>query len=96
MTSQILIALIGVFAALGGTTIGCITTYFANKSLKKKEWELALIKDDLNERKNLYSEFLAQCYRHLLNTTGKVNDSTFQDLNDLNRYFSKIELVANK
>jgi transcriptional antiterminator Rof (Rho-off) len=92
---QILIALIGIFAALAGTTIGSVTTYFANKNLKKKEWELTLIKETLIERKKLYSDFLAEAYRHTLLTVEK-NGVNLNELNILHRYLSNIELVSNE
>jgi hypothetical protein len=39
-SSQMITALIGVFAALCETTIGGLFTYFTNRDLKRKEWEL--------------------------------------------------------
>ncbi|PKN19494.1 MAG: hypothetical protein CVU71_08300 [Deltaproteobacteria bacterium HGW-Deltaproteobacteria-6] len=94
MTSQIVIALIGVFAALIGAAIGGLITYFTNRDLKKKEWMLSVIREEINDRKRLYSEFLAEAYRiTILSLQTKCGD--LREFDILHRYFAQIELLAS-
>ena len=62
MSSQMITALFGVFATLCGIIIGGLITYFTNRDLKRKEWELSVLREEINDRKRLYSEFLAEAY----------------------------------
>lgn len=94
MSSQMITALIGVFAALCGTTIGGLITYFTNSDLKRKEWELSVLQEEINDRKRLYSEFLAEAYRlTLISVQTKYGD--LKEFDILNRYFAQIELLAD-
>lgn len=93
MSSQMVTALIGVFAALGGTTIGGLITYFTNKDLKKQEWKLSVLQEEINDRNRLYSEFLAEAYRlTLVSVQAKYSD--LMEFQNLNRHFAQIELLA--
>ena len=93
MSPQIITALIGVFAALFGTAIGGLITYFTNKDLKRKEWQFSVLREEINDRKRLYSEFLAEAYRlTLISMQTKYDDPKEFDI--LNRYLAQIELLA--
>jgi hypothetical protein len=94
MTSQMMTGLIGVLAALGGTTIGGLITYFTNRDLKKKEWELSILREEINDRKTLYSSFLAEAYRLLL-ISYQTKYGDLKEFTILNRYLAQIELLAD-
>ena len=86
-------ALIGVIAALCGTAVGGLITYFTNRDLKKTEWKLSVLREEINDRKRLYSDFLAEAYRlTLISFQTKYND--LKEFDILNRYYAQIELLA--
>lgn len=95
MASQIIAAIIGVFSVILGTIIGGFISFFTNKNIKIKEWRLSLIKEDLNSRKKLYSDFLGEANRLILFSL-EEKASSVRGLDSLINYFSQIELVATE
>ncbi len=87
-------ALIGVVSALLGTALGGLLTYFTNRDLKLKEWHLSVLRDEMNDRKKLYSELLSEATRlTLISAQTKIGDiKEFQHMGDL---VAKTELVAS-
>jgi hypothetical protein len=96
MTYQIIIALIGVFAALGGTTAGGLISYFTNKNLNEKNWRRSLIKEEISEKRQLYSEFLAECYRIKMESVKKEFKISLDNLSVIYKYYSRITLVSDE
>lgn len=93
MSSQIITAIIGVFAALCGTTIGGLITYFTHRDLKRKEWVFSVLREEINDRKKLYSDFLAEAYRLTLISIQTKHDN-LKEFEILNRYLAQIELLS--
>jgi hypothetical protein len=95
MPPQVIAAIIGVSSALIGTLIGGFISYLSNRNIKREEWQLSLIKEEINSRKKLYSEFLGEANRLVLFSLEEKVSSTRQ-LDSLISYFTQIELVATE
>lgn len=95
MSPQTTTVLISALAALCGVTIGGLITYLTNKDLKKKEWKYDILREEINNRKKLYSSFLSEAYKLLL--IAIKNDATkVEDFITLSNYYSQIELQSNE
>ena len=77
MSNEVLIAIIGVAAALLGSLAGGITSYFATRSMRRLEWQLSTREKAIDLNRALYNDFLAEANRlMLLAFGGKVSDSS--------------------
>jgi hypothetical protein len=95
MAPQVIAAIIGVSSALIGTLIGGFISYLSNRNIKLEEWQLSLIKEEINSRNKLYSEFLGEANRLVLFSLEEKVSSTRQ-MDSLMSYFTQIELVATE
>lgn len=94
MINEITIALIGISSALLGTIIGGFITYFSNKTLKTLEWENPIKRQDLNERKVIYSNFLAEVNNLALEAhEEKTRKASY--FNSLANCMTQLELSSN-
>jgi hypothetical protein len=93
MPPQIIAAIIGVSSVILGTFIGGFIAYLSNKNIKLKEWQLSLIKEEINGCKKLYSDFLGEVNRIVLFAL-EEKASSVRKLDLLINYYSQIELVA--
>jgi hypothetical protein len=66
MEVQVIVAIVGVAAALLGSAIGGFTSYLSTRSMKKLEWKLSLREKELARSEGLYSEFIAEANRVLI------------------------------
>ena len=80
-------------AALGGTLVGGLINYLSSRSVKNQEWRLSLAKDQAASRQKLYSEFLVEAQR-LVIQAHEEKISSLSDLNALNGKFAEVSLVA--
>jgi len=82
-------------AALGGTLVGGLVNFLASRNAKNHEWKLALVRDRITERQNLYSEFLVSTQTLLMRSMEKkIQKPT--ELNVFNNEFARVELVGSK
>ena len=86
------IAIIGTLS--GAVVVGAIN-YFSNKKVKNHEWRLALARDQISVRQKLYSEFLVEAQR-LVVQAREEKISSLSDLNPINGKFAEISLVASE
>lgn len=87
--------LIAILGALGGVLIGGFINYIATRSVKHHEWKLALAKDQVAVRQKLYSEFLIEAQRLVIQSReNKI--SSLADLDSLNGKFAEVTLVASE
>ncbi|KRA33805.1 hypothetical protein ASD68_12710 [Rhodanobacter sp. Root627] len=66
MSSNVTVAVIGVVAALLGSAIGAIASYFSTRSMRKLEWRLAQADREIEKRESLYAEFFAAANHGML------------------------------
>jgi hypothetical protein len=85
--------LIPVFSALIGVLLGGILNFFTTKSVKQQEWKLTLVKDRINFQTKLFSDFIL-CTQRMLMQSMEKKISNPTELNQMNDYFSLIELSA--
>lgn len=95
MSPQVIAAMIGVSSVLLGTFAGGFVSYLSNKSLKLREWQLSLIKEEVSIRKKIYSDFLGEANRLILYSLEEKFSST-RNLDVLAGCFSQIELVSTE
>ncbi len=95
MEDKLLVAVIGVSSALAGTLLGGLISYFSNKNLKDREWKLSIIREEINELKKLYSDYLSEATRlEVASLKNKVND--LREFNVLGTILSQIELLGSQ
>jgi hypothetical protein len=95
MTPDISIALIGVASALFGTTAGGLISYYANKEIRRTEWRSSIIREEINEKKKIYSDYLSEATR--LAWIGVENKSdTVREFHPLSNLAARIELVGSE
>jgi len=94
MSSEIGITVIGVTSALLGTTMGGLISYFTNKAIKQKEWWSSILRDEINERKKLYSDFLAEATR-LTWVSIEAKQGDLKDFHLLGNLTAQIELLGS-
>lgn len=95
MEDKLLIAVIGVSSALAGTLLGGLVSYLSNKNLKDREWRLSIIREEINELKKLYSDYLAEATRlEVVSLKHKIND--LREFNVLGTILSQIELLGSQ
>lgn len=84
---------IAVLGALSGVLIGGLINYLASRSVKDREWKLAVAKEQSAIRHRLYAEFLTETQR-LVVQAREEKISSLAELNMLNGKFAEISLVA--
>ena len=85
--------LLTIAGTLGGVVVGGLLNYLANRSMKNREWKLAVARDQAATRQKLYAEFLVEAQR-LIVQAREEKVSTLADLNALNAKFAEITLIA--
>ncbi|EGR0667178.1 hypothetical protein G6329_17485 [Vibrio cholerae] len=91
MSDEILIA---IFTAIGAIIGGGIS-HFTSAKIKQIEFRQSNIRYELENRRKLYSEFLAEANSLVLNSIEKKSsEPTF--LSDICRLLAEIELLAGK
>ncbi|WP_414530700.1 hypothetical protein [Nodularia chucula] len=95
MSPQVNAGSIPVFAGILITLLGGFISYLTNKSIKLKEWQLILIKEDLTIRQKIYSDFLSQANKLILFST-QEKASSVKELDSIINYFSQIEILATE
>ncbi|GAX34133.1 hypothetical protein [Nodularia sp. NIES-3585] len=95
MSPQVNAAIIAFFAGILITLLGGFISYLTNKSIKLKEWQLILIKEDITIRQKIYSDFLGQANKLLLFSI-EEKASSVKELDSIINYFSQIEILATQ
>lgn len=81
-------------AALLGTLVGGFVNYFASRSMKTREWQLAIKKDSLQSRQKLYADFLVTTQTLIMKSMeARITKPT--DLDIMNVEFARIELLGS-
>ena len=96
MSNEIIIAIIGIAAALIGTIIGGAVSYFSNKSINTLEWQRRIKNDEVTERKDIYSSFLKYSYKLRVDAIRQSQIEHPSGFNDLTFVYSQIELIASQ
>ena len=86
---------IAIVGTLSGAVVVGIINYFSNRSVKNHEWRLARARDQISVRQKLYSEFLVETQR-LVVQSREEKISSLSDLNPVNGKFAEICLVASE
>lgn len=76
MDTQLVVAVIGVSAALLGSIVGGVSSYLSTRSMRKLEWKLARIDREIDKRETLYADFLSSANLGMLSSFNKDPDST--------------------
>lgn len=87
--------LVAVLAALAGVILGGLINFLASRNVKDREWRLALAKEQIASRQKLYSEFLIECQRLVVEAMEEKVASP-RELNTMNSKFAQITLIANE
>lgn len=95
MSTEINIALIGIASVLLGTTAGGLISYFTNKEIKRKEWSSSILREEINEKKKLYSEFLTEATR-LTWTSIETKSGDLKEFQLLGNLTAQIELLSSE
>src|SRR5713101_2907284 len=85
--------LIAVLGTLSGALLVGLINYFSNRSVKNHEWRLALARDQVANRQKLYSEFLVEVQR-LVVQAREDKISSLIDFNAINGKLAKVCLIA--
>jgi len=92
--SSVLTSLIPAGIALIGVFAGGIVTYFANLKIKTKELNHQLFREELQEKRILYSQFLSEVNIAALKAIDSKADA-FSKLQTTSSLLAQIELVGN-
>ncbi|HEY9198967.1 MAG TPA: hypothetical protein VIR60_06340 [Gammaproteobacteria bacterium] len=77
MDTQTLVALVGVGGALLGSAIGGFTSYLSTRSVRRLEWKLSFVENEIHSRESLYADFLTEANRLVLHQVeGKLHRAT--------------------
>ena len=68
MEVQIVVAITSAAAALFGSAIGGITSYFSTRSMRRMEWHLALKEREINRREDLFTDFITEANRLVISS----------------------------
>jgi len=93
MNTQLTVAIIGVAAALLGSVIGGISSYFSTRSMRKLEWKLSQADREIEKREALYADFLSHANIGIVSSFDKEPDTT-NLLKPLMNLESRIRLVS--
>ena len=75
MEVQVVVAIVGVTAALVGSAIGGVTSYFSTRSMRRMEWRLTLQEKEISRRETLYTEFITEANRLVIHSSAeKISD----------------------
>lgn len=75
MNGELSIAMIGAASALLGALIGGALSYFSTKSINTKEWARSIAREEIQDRRHLYSSFLEEISRlEMMSHKGKTED----------------------
>ncbi|MGY6276734.1 hypothetical protein [Methylomonas sp. MgM2] len=80
MVEVITSEIVAIAGALAGVLLGGLINYFASRSVKNHEWKLAIAKEQSVVRQKLYSEFLVEAQRLVIQS----HDEKASTLNELN------------
>ncbi len=78
--------------ALCGVIIGGAFQFYANKHIKSHEWKIGIIKERLNHRERIFTEFLA-CSQRLVSIGEYDKVDSFKDFHPLSDCFAQIEML---
>lgn len=84
---------IAVLGTLLGALVGGAINYVSSRSVKSREWQLALARDQAQLRQRLYAEFLIEA-QHLVVQSREDKIRSLSELNALTAKFAEIRLVA--
>jgi hypothetical protein len=76
--------------------IGGLISYYSNKSIKSQEWSRSIQKEDIQNRKHLYSEFLKESYNLCIRVAGNKRVENLGDFNSFTSTYSQIEFTSSK
>jgi len=93
MKYEITIALIASGSALLGAIVGGLSTYLSNSKIKKIEWNQLLKKEEIDEKKKLYSEFLAETNRLQL-TSIKEKTNEILEFTQVGNFIAQMQLIS--
>jgi hypothetical protein len=94
VANDITVALIGIGSALLGTTVGAIATYYSNKAVKTLEWKHSIKREEIHEKKKLYSSLLAESSRLVLRAIEEKSDQV-SEFENITNYIAQIQLISN-
>lgn len=86
---------IAIISTLIGAVVAGVISYLAGRGMKTHEWKLALAREEIASRKNLYVAFLAEAQRLLMQST-HTKISSVAELKDLDAKYAEISLLASE
>lgn len=86
--------IITIASTLAAAVIAGYISYLAGRSMKTHEWKLAQAKDELSARKALYTLFLAEAQR-LIVQASEDKAYAVSELDELHKWYAEITLVGS-
>ena len=82
-----------ILGTLAGVVVGGLVNFFASRTVKQQEWRLALARDQINRRQELYAEYLAEVQRLTAQSIYKELDVP-KDVQTLDRLLAQMTLLS--
>lgn len=95
MNEELSITIIGASSALLGALIGGALSYCSTKAINKKEWVRSIAREEIQDRRNLYSGFLEEISR-LEMKSRKAKTGDISEFDGIANFIAQIELFGNE
>ncbi|WP_257544715.1 hypothetical protein [Sphingopyxis sp. DBS4] len=86
--------IIPIGASLTGAIAAAYPSFLAGRSIQTHEWRLALIRDRIQERRQLYAKFLVEADRNVLTVVG--GQKSLDNVSSLFALLAEISLVSSE
>lgn len=95
MAEDLTVAVISAGAALLGSLVGGVISYFTTKDATLRQWKQSLVLRELERKELLYSEFIGECARMILSSIDKKESAGVAFAN-LYTLLGKIRMMSSK
>ncbi|MEP0000447.1 MULTISPECIES: hypothetical protein [Pseudomonadota] len=95
MNEELSITMIGAVSALLGALIGGALSYFSTKSINTKEWVRSIAREEIQDRRHLYSSFLEEISR-LEMKSHKEKTGDISEFDKVANFIAQIELFGTE
>ena len=84
---------LAVLGTLSGVLVGGLVNFLSTRTAKKHEWRLALARDQIMRREQLYAEFLGEARRIAAETIFRDLELP-KDVHHLDQYLAQMSLLS--
>lgn len=95
MNEELPVTIIGAASALLGALIGGALSYFSTKAINKKEWVRSIAREEIQDRRDLYSGFLEEISR-LEMKSHKAKTGNISEFDGVANFIAQIELFGTE